>query len=204
MTPDTPDTTPDTSDHPRIYVADLAAYNAGRLRGTWIDLSEYATDDRDVSELLAAIDSMLLGAPTLHPFDRGEEWAIHDSENLPKCLRGEYVHLADLVTYAYVAAESPYDAPVVAAWYDWVDRGEWTGDYADTIIERINESYVGEGPSSAEIVWRWHEDSGALIGEELERWERFIDWNMVADEWEMEGYYFAHLDYSWIVCFRPT
>jgi len=38
----------------QIYIADLAAYNAGRLRGRWIDANQ--TPD----ELSGAVKSMLL------------------------------------------------------------------------------------------------------------------------------------------------
>jgi antirestriction protein len=42
----------------RIYVADLAAYNSGRLRGAWIDL-----DGKDSSDVLNEINAMLAHSP---------------------------------------------------------------------------------------------------------------------------------------------
>ena len=45
------------TDVPKIYVADLAAYNAGRLRGIWID----ATQEPD--EIHAEVQAMLAGSP---------------------------------------------------------------------------------------------------------------------------------------------
>ncbi len=45
------------TDVPRIYVADLAAYNAGKLRGVWID----ATKEPD--EIHAEVLAMLAGSP---------------------------------------------------------------------------------------------------------------------------------------------
>ena len=47
----------DKTSYPEIYVADLAAYNAGKLRGTWID----ATQDAD--DIKAEIEEMLRGSP---------------------------------------------------------------------------------------------------------------------------------------------
>ena len=63
---------------PRIYVADLAAYNAGILHGRWIDAAQDAEDiQAEVNEMLAE-GAKLYGAETLSPVH--EEWAIHDYE----------------------------------------------------------------------------------------------------------------------------
>jgi len=56
--------------NPRIYVACLAAYNAGILHGQWIDCTA------DVDELEAAIQKILKASPIAG----AEEWAIHDYE----------------------------------------------------------------------------------------------------------------------------
>jgi antirestriction protein len=53
---------------PRIYVASVSDYNAGRLHGAWIDA------DRTADELHQAIEEMLHQSTTSH----AEEWAIHD------------------------------------------------------------------------------------------------------------------------------
>jgi antirestriction protein len=55
---------------PRIYIADLAAYNGGRLRGVWIDFKSGITAD----EVQFAIDALLKGS-------QGEEWRIDDTEH---------------------------------------------------------------------------------------------------------------------------
>jgi len=55
---------------PRIYVACLAAYNAGHLHGTWIQANQAVEDIRsEVSAMLTA-----------SPEPNAEEWAIHDYE----------------------------------------------------------------------------------------------------------------------------
>ena len=41
----------------RIYVADLAAYNAGHLHGAWIDTCD------DVSDIWEQINTMLAASP---------------------------------------------------------------------------------------------------------------------------------------------
>ena len=56
------------SEHIRIYVADLAAYNAGYLHGVWIDASQ------DLEDIQAQVDTMLAASPV----KGAEEYAIHD------------------------------------------------------------------------------------------------------------------------------
>jgi len=69
---------------PRIYVADLEAYNNGRLVGEWLDLSDY----NDADELMDAIQDVLKKSG-------GEEYAIHDYENFPSILYSEYMSRKD-------------------------------------------------------------------------------------------------------------
>ncbi len=54
----------------RIYVTCLAAYNAGRLYGRWIDAAQ------DVDAIESDVRAMLAASPEPH----AEEWAIHDYE----------------------------------------------------------------------------------------------------------------------------
>ncbi len=56
--------------NPRIYVACLASYNAGKLKGVWIDCS------LGLEHIQEEIQKLLKKT-------RGEEYAIHDSENFP-------------------------------------------------------------------------------------------------------------------------
>ena len=56
---------------PKIYVACLAAYNAGYLHGIWIDTNQ------SLDVILSEIKTMLSGSP-IH---NAEEWAIHDYED---------------------------------------------------------------------------------------------------------------------------
>jgi antirestriction protein len=55
---------------PRIYVASLSDYNAGRLHGRWIDANQSAEQIQD------CISQMLAQSKEPH----SEEWAIHDYE----------------------------------------------------------------------------------------------------------------------------
>ena len=54
----------------RIYVAGLAAYNAGHLHGVWIDAT------LELDDIQGQVDAMLAASPV----EDAEEYAIHDFE----------------------------------------------------------------------------------------------------------------------------
>ena len=54
----------------RIYVADLAAYNNGKLHGVWIEACS------DMHDIWKAVSKMLKSSPE----QMAEEYAIHDYE----------------------------------------------------------------------------------------------------------------------------
>ena len=64
----------------RIYVADLAAYNNGKLHGVWVDACA------DLDEIWNAVNAMLKASPEPGP----EEWAIHDYEGFGSYRLSEY------------------------------------------------------------------------------------------------------------------
>lgn len=137
---------------PRIYVASLSDYNAGRLHGVWLDAA------REPEALLADISAML--AKSKEP--GAEEWAIHDYESFCGVRLGEYESIAQVSRIALGIAEH---GPAFGAWasylgpsqYDDLDRfedcyqGRWESlaDYAEDFLdalglERIIEEHVPE------------------------------------------------------------
>jgi len=68
------------TDTPRIYVACLAAYNAGILHGEWIGL------DQDIDDIWSEIRNM----PSSSPEPYAEEWAIHDYDGFGGFHLSEY------------------------------------------------------------------------------------------------------------------
>jgi antirestriction protein len=72
----------------KIYVADLAEYNDGRLVGKWFDLSDYS----NASELVGAIQEMLDEQTAKDKSGEvHEEWAVHDFEGFPRSFGSEYM-----------------------------------------------------------------------------------------------------------------
>ena len=82
---------------PAIYVADLADYNTGILRGQWIEIEV----DTEVDNIHEAIAEMLA-------LKEHEEYAVHDYNNLPHSGLGEYPDLEEVVEIARAVHEHGY------------------------------------------------------------------------------------------------
>jgi antirestriction protein len=78
------------NDTPRIYVADLSAYNNAHLHGEWIDC------DTDADEVREQIKAMLAASPMVE-IEACEEWAIHDYEGFHGITIGEHESLDRVV-----------------------------------------------------------------------------------------------------------
>lgn len=96
---------------PRIYVASLSDYNAGRLYGAWLDA------DQETDQLLAEVAVMLATSPK----PGAEEWAIHDYEGFGAVELSEYESLENVTRLARGIAEH---GPAYAAWAAWVGLAE--------------------------------------------------------------------------------
>ncbi len=153
----------------RIYVASLAAYNAGRLVGEWIDA---AADADTIREQIAA---MLAGGP-----GRGEEYAVHDYDGFGPAgdALGEYPDLADVSRLAGLIGEHGEVAAHVYADERDADRTE----------ALLTDGYRGAWDSLADYVAEFYEDchadSLAALPDAL---RHRIDWDGVAHDWECGG-----------------
>jgi len=111
---------------PKIYVADLEAYNNGRLSGVWLDLADY----NDADELMEAINDFLKTTG-------GEEYAIHDVEYIPNSMYSEYMGQKDFEElYEMIDLAKENDLPLsvvqeVVSQYDASAVDEFQGRYDD-------------------------------------------------------------------------
>lgn len=155
---------------PRIYVASLSDYNAGRLHGAWID----ATQDAD--DIGEAVQAMLSASPEAG----AEEWAIHDYEGFHGIRLGEWESFERVAELATLLEE--YGA-AFAAYYD--NEG---ADYATA--EGFEEAYAGEW-SSLEDYAREQFDDCAPSQEARELADTWpftcIDWEHAARERVLGG-----------------
>ncbi len=114
---------------PRIWVASLADYAAGRLYGDWVDAAQ------EESELEEAIVGLLARAPT----PGAEEWAIFDADGFAGLRIDEHESL-DVVSR--LARGITEHGPAFAAWTDIAGRDAET-------LEAFEASYLGEWDSLA-------------------------------------------------------
>ena len=146
------------TDTPRIYVADLACYNAGMLRGVWIDAMDDDIEDQ--------IQAMLADSP-----EQGEEWAIHDYENFGELRLSEYEDLERVREIACAIEE----------------HGEAYALYADmqgleyATPEAFQEAYHGEWDSEEDFAYDLWEQCGYL-SEIPEHARCYIDFGRVAHD----------------------
>lgn len=113
---------------PRIYVACLAAYNAGRLHGEWIDA------DQDPEDIQEEIDAMLKASPE----PDAEEWAIHDADDFGGYSISEFESLENVSRIAEGLIEY---GEIFAAILDH------EGDDVDRASQMMTDGYRGEWDS---------------------------------------------------------
>ena len=123
---------------PKIYVADLEAYNNGRLQGEWLDLADY----NDADELMDAIQGLL---------DQWgvEEYAIHDAEYIPSSMYSEYMGRRDFEElYQMMDLAKDNDLPLevvqdIVSQYgesavdDFYGRYDSAVDFAEQLVDEV-------------------------------------------------------------------
>lgn len=152
-----------TKTTPRVYVACLASYNAGRLHGRWIDADQDADDIRD------DIAAMLAESPA----PDAEEFAIHDHEGLGDI--GEFESIDRVAAIGQAVAEAGDDAPALLAWLD-NDKANDPDEFSD--------HYAGQWESLAEFAEQFHEESGDIPNCPL---AGYIDWDSVGHDMKLNG-----------------
>ena len=168
------------SDSPKVYIASLADYNAGRLYGKWFDLADYSSED----ELAEAVSKLLENSPARKSGESAEEWAIHDYEYLPKRF-GEYHSFEELVAWgnAYNDLEDNEDWEVFLAWLENVGKDDVEG-----AIEGFRDAYCGEYDDEEDFAYEEVESCGYLR-DVPETVARYFDYEAFARDLFLDGYY---------------
>lgn len=130
---------PAATNKPRIYVASLSDYNAGKLLGRWIDAGQEA------HAIHAEIQAML--AESREP--PAEEWAIHDYENFGQWKPREYESIDTVAAVAALIAEHGEVFGAVLNYFGDLEeaktamdeqyRGEWESvrDYVEQFVDDV-------------------------------------------------------------------
>ncbi|KGK67087.1 antirestriction protein ArdA [Xanthomonas citri] len=202
---------------PRIYVACLASYNNGVLHGRWIDLDGMDADDvqAEIAAMLRespnpnvtaecpecegsgdAAPDRPAGVPPLCAMCNGtgkvpsaEEWAVHDSEDLPTGFRGsEHPDLTELLERLDELEDlSDYERDAFEAFCAVEGQED---------IQTFRERYIGEFDSWAEVAEHSVEESGLLQGvsDSIARYFDFAsygrDMQLGGEAYESNGHYF--------------
>ena len=147
----------------RIYVADLAAYNAGHLHGIWID----ATIELD--DMQAQINAMLAASPVVG----AEEHAIHDYEGFGEYAVTEYAGLENVRDVAlFIDAYPEFGAALLSHLGD-LDEAKRVAD----------EGYRGCYASLADYAQEFTEETTQIP----ETIRHYIDYDAMARDMEMNA-----------------
>ncbi|KIQ27503.1 antirestriction protein ArdA [Xanthomonas campestris] len=199
--------------NPRIYVACLASYNNGVLHGRWIDLD--GMDAEDVQAGIAAMlresphpnitvecpacggsgdaaPDRPAGVPPLCAICNGtckvpsaEEWAVHDSEDLPTGFRDtEWPDLSALLERLEEMDEL-HDSEREA--FEAFQAVELT----DATVTRFRDCYIGEFESWADLAEE-HVESAGLLQEAPEELARYFDYERYGTDMRLGGAVFEH------------
>jgi len=165
------------TDDPRIYVASLADYNAGRLHGRWIDL-----DGKTIEEVHEEIEEMLKTSP----IPGAEEWEIHDYEGVT---RGIYrAGLSAIVAYVTALADM-YDDNYregFAAYVEYVGSN-YFAQSPDDVTEEFRDAFLGVWESLGDFAAQYAEDVGLISDmDAFNTAGLVIDWEGTAEGWESD------------------
>lgn len=163
---------------PRIYIADLAAYNNGILHGIWLEASQ------NLNELWSATQAMLKSSP----ISNAEEYAIHDYEGFEGYEIGEYIGLESAHAVACFIEEHGHLGSALLNY--------WCGDLQQAGCA-LEEDYYGMYESLADFAQELTEMS-IEIPKTL---EYYIDYAAMGRDLEINDMYTFDLAYDEIHVF---
>lgn len=155
---------------PKIYVACLAAYNAGQLHGEWINANQ------ETHEIYADIKSMLEKSPE----SCAEEWAVHDYEGFSSISLSEWPDIERVSTLAklIVANGEPF-----SIWYENQDGSNFD---VSELEEMFLEQWQGTFESETDFANKLLEESGQLS--EIPVWaQNYFDYESYARDLNLSG-----------------
>lgn len=167
---------------PKIYVASLASYNAGTHHGFWIDCT------LGIDHVHEMIKMILATCP-----EKGEEYAIHDTENFGDLHIKEYQDLEDVVALA--EAIEKHGNP-------FIEFFKWNDPAPDEAESKFEDLYVGTYTSDKDFAEEWTEECYSIELSKLPTFVRScIDWKQVAEELSYD-YEFVRMSYNETYIYR--
>ncbi len=152
------------SEEIRIYVADLAAYNNGKLHGVWIDATQ------DINDIQDQINAMLAESPE----GFAEEYAIHDYEGFGGYSVSEYEGIQSLHEIACFIEEHPDLAGELLSHF---------GGHLEDARKAMEENYSGCYKSLADYAEQLTEDTSQIP----ENLAYYIDYERMGRDMDLSG-----------------
>ena len=172
------------ANRPRVYVADLGAYVAGYLHGTWINAAA------DLDDIREAIGVILATSPaTRETGIPSEEYAIHDFEGFHGLRLGES---ESLETVGAIARGIERFGPAFAAWADHVGIEDAARDMTERDGQGFEEAFLGQYDSPTAFA-EDHLDQSGILDElrnatpEPLRYYLDFDYAMLARDMQLGG-----------------
>lgn len=149
---------------PKIYVADLAAYNNGILHGAWMDA---AVEPEALAEQISALLAC-------SPVEGAEEFAVHDYEGFAGVSIGEYTGIARVCEIACFIEEHGELGGAILS--------HRCGDL-EAARRAIDEDYCGCYANLAEYAQQLTEETTTIP----DNIQYYIDYERMGRDMEMSG-----------------
>ncbi|MEM6792316.1 MAG: antirestriction protein ArdA [Myxococcota bacterium] len=173
----------DDEDGPAIYVACLAAYNAGTLHGRWIQLDAVCAEHDDADDAAEALRAMIASEMlATSPVEGAEEWRIDDDEGFEGLDVNPYETLETVVEMARLIMDHGSLAVAVAKHLDADRHVSMLGE----VRTWLEEQYLGAYDSAEDWAAEWLDETGAL-SEVPESLRRYIDVAAYARDAQLSG-----------------
>jgi len=148
----------------RIYVCTYAKYNAGIIKGAWLNLDDYSDKD-----------AFLEACAELHADESDPELMFQDYEGFPKAFYSES-HV-DEKLWDWLALDED-DLELLAVYQEHVD--------SDADLETAQENFQGKYDSETDWAENFLDDTGAL-NEVPENLRNYIDFEAYARDARLGG-----------------
>lgn len=154
---------------PQIYVADLAAYNYGSLRGVWIEFAK----GTEAEEVRAEITELLEDSD-------GDEWRIDDTEGFAEFKSSDLEKLCQVAALINQHGETP-----VRGFFN--NRGD--DEDPDSFGDYYRGCYESEEEFMQEICSHIDSEAEKIQVFEWATLDKYIDWESIAHDAFINDYY---------------
>lgn len=168
---------------PKAWIGDLSAYNAGTLRGEWVDM----TDADALNEAIRVMSR-----------DGQSDYFVADYDEVPRWgtdWLGEYPSVDAMLKVAAIV-DAASDEPIVAAYVAGIGESYTLDTYdADKIVDLARDAHYATGDSLRDVVMEY---AFEFYADELHAFSyphplAYVDWDAYARDLQND-YTFVSVD----------